>query len=380
MKVFITGITGQDGSYMADYLLQHGREKCEIYGLVRRSTKPPLENIEHILDKITLVEGDLNDSHSIDKIIQDLQPNYIINLAAQSHVHVSWKQPLYTLNTNTVAVLNLLEAIRKYSPHSRFYQASTSEMFGNVEYSPQDEAHPLKPRSIYGAAKCAAHHLVKVYRESYNLYAVSGILFNHESPRRHESFVTRKITKGIAKIFHELEGEKKITPIYLGNVFAKRDWSHALDFCDGIWKMLNQEWLIDFDFSSPHNLQIKDYVLSSSETYSVLQFINFAINAASIEADVEVVVEPYNILSQSSDEESQKNIEQYLNSHDSCPILKINGQDAVIIKREFFRPAEVELLLGCSKRARDELGWEPKYSLQNLVEEMVKTDYIQYDE
>jgi GDPmannose 4,6-dehydratase len=244
MRVVITGITGQDGSTMADYLLKN--TDAEIYGVVRQLSVPNHTNITHLKGnpRVALVEGDITDPHSMSGIIRKIMPHYFINFAANSFVGTSWKNPAQVWENNTMSVLHQLEAIRQHSPLTHYYQAGSSEEFGDVVYSPQDEKHPLRPRSPYGASKAAARHLVKVYRESYGLYAVCGWLFNHEGVRRGEQFVTRKITQGVAliKAALDLGWEKSpIVPITLGNLEARRDWSDAEDFVDGVWKMLNQD-------------------------------------------------------------------------------------------------------------------------------------------
>lgn len=268
-KVLITGVTGQDGSYMADFLLESTDH--EIYGMVRRTSTKNYKNIEHLLSnpRFKIVTGDLSDSQSIDNLVRDINPDYFINLAAQSFVGASWQIPEQTFDIDAIGVIRCLEAVRKHAPNCRFYNAGSSEELGNVDYSPQDEKHPLKPRSPYGAAKAAARHIVKVYRESYNLYAIQGLLYNHESPRRGEEFVTRKITKNVARIKKAIENNENFEPLQLGNLDAKRDWSHAKDFVKGIWLMLNQE-------------QPKEYILSSGETHTVREFVEKSFIAAGI--------------------------------------------------------------------------------------------------
>ncbi len=340
----VTGITGQTGSYMAELLLEKG---VKVIGLVRRVSKINSENIKHILDKITLEEGELTDYISTTEIIKKYKPKYLFNFAAQSHVHVSWKQPVSTFVTNTNSVLNLLEGIRLYSPETIFYQASTSEMFGDVLTVPQDESHPLRPRSIYGAAKVAAHSLVKVYRESYNLEAYCGILFNHESPRRHESFVTRKITKAVAKISKELKRGLTPTPLILGNLDSKRDWSHAFDMCQGIWLMVN----------SGRN---KDYVLASGETKTIREFLELAFNFSGVSY---IDVNPEKVEPATGKNSLQIN---YIHPKGNRPL--------VLSSREFYRPAEVDILLGDPSLAIKELGWYRTYNFPDLVSEMIMYD------
>ena len=267
---FVTGVTGQDGSLMVDYLLKN--TDYFVVGGARRLSIKNHENIRHLENnpRFKLVNFDLSDAHSISKIVEKLKPEYFINLAAQTFVGSSWDFPAQTWECNTTGVIHILEAIRQHKPSCRFYNAGSSEEYGNVAYVPQDENHPAKPRSPYGASKSAARQLVKVYRESYNLYAVQGLLFNHEGVRRGEEFVTRKITKGVARIKKAISEGKSFEPIELGNVKARRDWSDAEDFVDGIWKMLNQ--------THPN-----EYVLSSNETHTIAEFVWFAFKSAGIE-------------------------------------------------------------------------------------------------
>jgi GDPmannose 4,6-dehydratase len=346
--VFVTGVTGQDGSHMVDYLLKN--TDYTIIGGARRLSIKNHENIAHLDNnpRFKLVNFDLSDAHSISKIVEKLKPDYFINLAAQTFVGSSWDFPSQTWECNTTAVIHILEAIRQHKPTCRFYNAGSSEEYGNVEYTPQDEKHPAKPRSPYGASKSAARQLVKVYRESYNLYAVQGLLFNHEGTRRGEEFVTRKITKGVSRIKKAISEGKPFEPIELGNVKARRDWSDAEDFVDGIWKMLNQE--------IPN-----EYVLSSNETHTIAEFVWYAFKAAGIEgawhgngtgAEFSISTTDY---------------EKYQPT--SSVLVKINPK--------FFRPAEVDLLLGDSTLARKELNWSPKTNFEGLVEKMVRNDLKQ---
>ncbi|NDB28140.1 GDP-mannose 4,6-dehydratase [archaeon] len=345
MKVIVTGILGQDGANMVEYLLKNTDSK--IYGMIRRTSNPNFINCQSFIknERFQLVYGDLSDSISIDNLVRDIQPNYFINFAAQSFVGCSWEIPLQTFDVNATGVARCLEAIRRFQPKCRFYSAGSSEEFGDVQYSPQDIIHPVRPRSPYGASKAAARHLVKVYRESYNLFAVHGILFNHEGIKRGEEFVTRKITKGVARIIHSIRNKKPFAPIELGNLDAKRDWSDSEDFVDGVWKMVNQE-------------KPKDYVLSSNETHTIREFINKAFSVINIDGVWH---------GQGTNEELS--LPNYMmEEHDiySSVLVKINPK--------FYRPAEVELLLGDSNPAREELGWKPKISFDNLVERMVKYD------
>lgn len=344
-SVIITGVTGQDGSYMADHLLANTDYK--IYGMVRRSSTKNYKNIEHIIGhpRFEIITGDLSDSQSIDNIVREIKPDYFINLGAQSFVGASWQIPEQTFEIDAVGVIRCLEAVRKHAPSCRFYNAGSSEELGDVDYSPQDENHPLKPRSPYGAAKAAARHIVKVYRESYNLFAIQGLLYNHESPRRGEEFVTRKITKHIARIKKDLDLDKNfIEPLELGNIYAKRDWSHAKDFVEGIWMMLNQE--------NP-----REYLLASGETHTVKEFIEIAFRKCGIVGEWT-----------GSELEEKFLLKKTTNSiyYDQKVLVKIN--------EKFYRPAEVDLLLGNPETAKKELGWRPKISFDHLIEEMVFND------
>jgi GDPmannose 4,6-dehydratase len=340
-KIIITGVTGQDGSYMADFLLEN--TNYEIYGMVRRASTNNFHNIKHLLNnnKFKLITGDLTDSQSIDNIVREINPDYFINLAAQSFVGASWQIPEQTFDIDAIGVIRCLEAIRKHAPNCRFYNAGSSEELGNVDYSPQDEKHPLKPRSPYGAAKAAARHIVKVYRESYNLFAIQGLLYNHESPRRGEEFVTRKITKEIARIKKAIDYGIEFEPLELGNIYAKRDWSHSKDFVKGIWLMLNQQ-------------EPKEYLLASGETHTVKEFIEKAFYFAGIKG----------YWGYTSNDKSEINEEFY--SEKKSILVKINPV--------FYRPAEVDLLLGDSSKAKIELKWSPQISFENLIKEMVDFD------
>jgi len=349
MKVIVTGILGQDGANMVEYLLKNTDAK--IYGMIRRTSNPNFVNCQAFIknERFQLVYGDLSDSISIDNLVRDIQPDYFINFAAQSFVGCSWEIPLQTFDANATGVARCLEAIRRFQPKCRFYSAGSSEEFGDVQYSPQDILHPVRPRSPYGASKAAARHLVKVYRESYNLYAVHGILFNHEGTKRGEEFVTRKITKGVARIIHSIRNKKPFAPIELGNLDAKRDWSDSEDFVDGVWKMLNQQ-------------KPKDYVLSSNETHTIREFINKAFAVVNIDG-----------VWHGNGTNEELSLPNYImEEHEVCSsvLVKINPK--------FYRPAEVELLLGDSTPAREELAWKPKISFDNLVERMVKYDIDNY--
>lgn len=368
-KVIITGVSGQDGSYMADYLIENTDH--EIFGMVRRSSNPNYTNLSKVIgnNRFKLVVGDLSDSQSIDKVVEKIKPDYFINLGAQSFVASSWEVPEQTMDVNATGVMRCLEAIMRHSPNCRFYNAGSSEEFGDVKYSPQDENHPLRARSPYGASKIAARQVVKTYRESFNLYAIQGILFNHEGPRRGEEFVTRKITKGVARIKYAIDNNLPFKPIELGNLDAKRDWSDARDFVDGIWKMLNQPVLIKTD-GVEHQLGTlcgtiidhnpKEYVLSSNETHSIREFIELAFKDAGVYG--EWMPEDINFPNQKIGD-----IESY------CLLDNLDKR-LIITNPKFYRPAEVDILLGDSSLARKELDWKPKYDFASLVREMVQND------
>ena len=344
-KVLITGVLGQDGANMAEFLLRLPQYK--VYGMMRRSANPNFSNAKNFKDNpnFEFVYGDLTDDVSIDRLVRDIQPDYLINFGANSFVGCSWDMPEQVMDVNSMGVLRCLESIRKFKPDCRFYSAGSSEEFGNVDYSPQDIRHPVKPRSPYGASKAAARHLVKVYRESYNMYAVHGILFNHEGTKRGEEFVTRKITKGIARIKYAIDNNKSFKPIELGNLDSKRDWSDSEDFVEGVWLMLNQ-------------VEPKDYVLASGETHSIREFVERGFEYAGLVGKWKGkgLKETYNINHKAKDK----------------TVLKINP--------EFYRPAEVELLLGNSIPAQQEIGWEPKVSFCNLIKKMVEYDIDNFDE
>lgn len=336
-KVIITGVTGQDGSYMVDFILNNTDHM--VYGIRRRSSNPNLDNVKHNLNnpRFKMLIGDLSDSNSIDEIVKEIEPDYFINFAAQSFVGSSWQIPLQTFDATAVGVLRCLEAIRKYAPNCRFYSAGSSEEMGDVLYSPQDLKHPIRPRSPYGAAKAAARHITKVYRESYSLYAIHCILYNHESERRGEEFVTRKITQNVARILKAIKNKLPFEPLELGNIDSRRDWSHAEDFIKAIWLMLNQD-------------KPKEYLLSSGEAHSVREFIEKAFKFAGIENFYWV---------------GEKENEQLINE-DKSVLMKINTI--------FYRPAEVDLLLGNSEQARKELNWKSDNSFDDLVRRMVEND------
>ena len=334
----ITGVTGQDGAYLAELLLSKG---YEVHGIKRRSSLFNTNRIDHLYTDLheenvhfILHYGDMTDSTNIIKIIQEVQPDEIYNLAAQSHVKVSFETPEYTANSDAVGALRILEAIRilKLEKKTKFYQASTSELYGKVQEVPQTETTPFYPRSPYAVAKLYAFWITKNYREAYGMYACNGILFNHESPIRGETFVTRKITRGVARI--KLGMQKKI---YLGNIDAKRDWGHAKDYVEGMWLMLQQE--------TP-----EDYVLATGETTSVRDFITMAFN----EVGIKMKWEGKGVDEKGIDAET--------------------GDILIEIDPNYFRPTEVDLLIGDASKAFNNLGWKPKHNLQDLVKDMVQSD------
>jgi len=367
--VFVTGVTGQDGSHMVDYLLKN--TDYTVFGGARRLSNKNHDNLKHLDNepRFKLINFDLSDAHSISKTIQQIKPDYFINLAAQTFVGSSWDFPAQTWECNTTGVIHILEAIRQHKPNCRFYNAGSSEEYGNVEYTPQDEKHPAKPRSPYGASKSAARQIVKVYRESYNLYAIQGLLFNHEGTRRGEEFVTRKITKGVARIKKSLQNNEPFNPIELGNVNAMRDWSDSEDFVDGIWRMMNQELYRDSlnknsykvsKFDSVLIEPLSEYVLSSDTTHTIKEFVELAFKAADIEGVWH---------GQGLGEEYGLTLD-YVEKNDPCSAVLVK------INKAFYRPAEVDLLYGNSTLAREELKWQPKTTFDQLVEKMVKHDIL----
>ncbi len=337
-RALLTGITGQDGAYLAELLLRKG---YEVHGIKRRASLFNTERIDHLYEdphagdvRLRLHYGDLTDATNMLRIIQQVQPDEIYNLAAQSHVQVSFETPEYTANADGLGALRVLEAMRilRLERRTRFYQASSSEMFGLVRESPQNEATPFHPRSPYGVAKLYAHWITINYREAYGLYACSGILFNHESPIRGETFVSRKITRGLSRISAGLQN-----CLYLGNLEARRDWGHARDYVEAQWLMLQQE--------SP-----RDYVIATGRQHSVRDFVE---QAASL---------------------LDMRIEWRGSGPEEIGVNRKTGNTVVRIDPRYFRPAEVDTLLGDASRARAELGWEPRVSFEELVREMVDAD------
>jgi GDPmannose 4,6-dehydratase len=335
-KAIITGITGQDGSYLAEFLLDKG---YEVHGIKRRSSQINTDRIDHLYQdphekniKFILHHGDLTDATSLIRIIQEVQPDEIYNLAAQSHVAVSFEEPEYTANSDALGALRILEAIRilKLEKKTKYYQASTSELYGIAQETPQTEKTPFHPRSPYGVAKLYAHWITINYREAYGIYACNGILFNHESPVRGETFVTRKITRALARI--KLGIQKNL---YLGNLDAKRDWGHAKDFVEAQWLMLQQQ-------------KPEDFVIATGKQHSVRDFVNEA--AKNLDMNIEW---------------KGKNLEE-VGSYDGKDIIKIDPR--------YFRPTEVETLLGDASKAKEKLNWIPKISFNQLVKEMIDED------
>jgi GDPmannose 4,6-dehydratase len=311
-KAFITGITGQDGSYLAEILLEKG---YEVFGMVRRSSSFNTARIDHIFGDIELVFGDLSDGSVLNQLMRTIRPDEVYNLGAQSHVRVSFDIPEYTADTDAMGTLRLLDAIREEGVQARFYQASSSEMFGKVREIPQTEETPFHPRSPYGVSKVFSSWITRNYREAYGMFAVNGILFNHESPRRGPTFVTRKITRAVGAI---LRGEQ--SELRLGNLEAKRDWGYAKDYMEGAWQMLQAD-------------EPDDFVLATGETHSVAEFLAEAFGHADLD-----------------------------------------WRDYVQIDERYFRPAEVDLLIGDYSKAKEKLGWEPAVRFQELVRMMVDAD------
>lgn len=342
-KVIITGINGQDGSFMSELLLSQGHY---VIGVARHSSNPDSCNLKKSLEhpSFRLVKADICDSFAVNALVKDIKPDYFINFAGQSFVKESWNTPKQTMEINCSGVLNCLEAIRFHAPHCRFYNAGSSEAFGKVEYSPQDIKHPMNPLSPYGASKGAAHLIVKAYRDSFNLFVVNGICFNHESERRQDHFVTRKITKGVARIAKSIYKGELFDPIVLGNVNTVRDWSHAKDFVDGIWLMLNA--------SKP-----KDYILSSGEAHTLREFISLAFKRVLIEPIETIYREPSGWIPRTTVFQTAKR----------TPLVESGI--------EFYRPADVVALLGDSGPIRNELGWSPKYTFHDLVNSMIDHDF-----
>jgi GDPmannose 4,6-dehydratase len=344
-RALITGITGQDGAYLAELLIEKG---YVVHGIKRRSSSFNTERIDHLyqdphIDNRNLIlhYGDLTDSTSLIRIIQETQPDEIYNLGAMSHVKVSFEMPEYSADVDALGTLRILEAVRilGLTKKTRIYQASTSELYGLVQEVPQSEKTPFYPRSPYAVAKLYAYWIIVNYREAYNMYACNGILFNHESPLRGETFVTRKITRAVAKMSLGLQDR-----LYLGNMDAKRDWGHAKDYVEGMWRVLQQD-------------KPDDFVLATGETTSVRDFVKMSFREIGVELEFKGEgVDELGVIASSSNE-----------------FLKV-GQTVVSVDPKYFRPTEVELLIGDPTKAKEQLGWQPKYDLQGLCSEMVQAD------
>jgi len=335
-KALITGITGQDGSYLAELLLDKG---YEVHGIIRRASTFNTQRIDHIYQdpheenvKLKLHYGDMTDSSNLSRLVEKINPDEIYNLAAQSHVGTSFEIPEYTTDVDAMGTLRLLDAIKESEVDCKFYQASTSELYGKVQEVPQTEKTPFYPRSPYAAAKLYAYWIVKNYREAYNLFAVNGILFNHESPRRGKRFVTRKITRAVARIT-----KGKQDKIYLGNMNAKRDWGYAKDYVKMMWMMLQHD--------TP-----EDFVIATGETHTVREFVEAAFSHVDVE------------------------IEWQGEGVDEKGIDKDTGKVLVEVDPKYFRPTEVDLLIGDPSKAKEELGWEPEVKFKELVQLMVQSD------
>ena len=334
-KALITGISGQDGSYLAEFLLDKG---YEVHGLIRRASVFTTQRIDHLRSnhKITLYHGDLNDSSNLGRLIREVNPDEVYNLGAQSHVAVSFEVPEYTAEVDGIGAIRLLDAIKSHNPKIRYYQASTSELFGKVREVPQTENTPFYPRSPYAAAKLYAYWITKNYREAYGLYAVNGILFNHESPRRGETFVTKKITKAVANIKKGIQ-EK----LSLGNLNSKRDWGYAKEYVEMMWLMLQQD-------------EPEDFVAATNKTYTVRYFVELAFSEVGIE------------IAWKGEGVNEKGYDKH------------SGKLLVEVNPKYFRPTEVDLLIGDATKAKKKLGWEPKVTLEKLVHKMVQYD-LKYD-
>ena len=341
-KALITGITGQDGSYLAEFLLEKG---YEVHGIIRRASTFNTQRIDHIYQdpheddvKLHLHYGDLTDASNLSRLVEKINPDEIYNLAAQSHVAVSFEMPEYTTDVDAMGTLRLLDAIKESEINTKFYQASTSELYGKVQEIPQTENTPFHPQSPYAVAKLYAYWIVKNYREAYDMHAVNGILFNHESPRRGKRFVTRKITRAAARI-----NKGNQDKLYLGNLNAKRDWGYAKDYVRMMWMMLQEE-------------EPDDYVVATGETHTVREFAEYAFKHTGVDLEWQ------------GDGVDEKGID------------KDTGKVLVEVDPQYFRPAEVDILLGDPSKAKEKLGWEPKVTFEELVEIMVKSDLNKIEE
>ena len=362
----ITGITGQDGAYLAEFLLNKG---YEVHGIKRRTSLFNTERIDHLYKdpheenvKFFLHYGDLTDSTNLIRLIQEIQPDEIYNLAAQSHVKVSFETPEYTANADALGTLRILEAIRLLNLENkvRFYQASTSELFGKVQEIPQKETTPFYPRSPYGVAKLYAYWITVNYREAYNIFACNGILFNHESPIRGETFVTRKITRGLTRIIYGLDN-----CIYIGNLNAKRDWGHAKDFIRGMWLMLQQDKPDDYVLATGKNISIRDFIIEAGNKIGlIIEFKGRGVDERGIVIDIN---EDKLIL-------KLKSIVGEFLSEIVYGVRKLKGKTIIKVDPKYFRPTEVDILLGDYSKAKEKLGWEPEYTIEDLIKEMIYFD------
>ena len=334
IKTLILGITGQDGSYLAELLLDKG---YEVHGIIRRSSSINTKRIDHIYNKLNLHYGDITDSLSIDKIICEVKPYFVFNLAAQSHVKVSFELPEYTGQVDALGTLKVLEAMRKHCPDSRYYQASTSELFGLVQEIPQKETTPFYPRSPYGVAKLYSYWICKNYRESYGMKTYNGILFNHESERRGETFVTKKITMGLSKINKSLLNNEQFETLKLGNIYSKRDWGYAKDYVEGMYRIIN------------HDVP-DDFILSTNETHSIKEFIDEACKYTCID----IVWYGEGVKEKGVDKNTNKTI--------------------IEIDEKYYRPAEVDILIGDNTKAKKVLNWSPTVKFLELVKIMMEYD------
>lgn len=329
MKALIFGITGQDGSYLAELLLSKG---YEVHGVIRKASMFNTQRIDHIYDQLHLHYGDVTDAINVIDLVFQIQADEIYNLSAQSQVMVSFIMPTYTSQVDAIGCLNILEAIRKYSPHSRFYQAGSSEMFGKVLETPQKETTPFNPVSPYATSKVFSHHMVCNYRTAYGLFAVNGILFNHESPRRGETFVTRKITKGLVDMYFG-----KLDFLTLGNLNSMRDWGHSKDYVKAMWLMLQQETPKDYVVATGNAISVREFLIKCFDYFSIkLEWIGSGMNEKAIDT--------------------------------------ISLKERVIVSSHYYRPNEVEFLLGDSSLIRQELGWSASYDIDMLIEDMIKTE------
>lgn len=365
----ITGITGQDGSYLTELLLKKG---YIVHGIIRRSSSFNTGRIDHLYNnpdllnkKLYLHYGDVTDTSNLNRLLEKISPDEIYNLAAQSHVKVSFELPEYTTEVDAVGTLRFLDAIRETKIKTKFYQASTSELYGKVKEIPQNELTPFYPRSPYGVAKIYGYWIVINYREAYNIYACNGILFNHESPRRGETFVTRKITRAASKISFGLQDI-----LVLGNLDAKRDWGYAPEFCEGMWLMLQQD--------TP-----EDYVLATGETHSVREFVELTFKWLGVTidwkgkgAEEKGIIKSFDIdrFISLMDTVPEKRLTKGLKREEIIQNLKV-GKTIVAVSPTYFRPTEVDLLIGDARKAKEKLGWEPKVKFNQLVEIMIEADF-----